>query len=67
MHLPPAPPTRSDPVLIMNYQMRSIGGEGHLWLLEFLPDGKTVQVRTHSRFLNKYLLDDEQQLVLTLD
>lgn len=30
------------------YQKMSQGGQGYLRLLEFLPDGKTVQVRTYS-------------------
>jgi hypothetical protein len=40
---------------------------GYLRLLEFLPDGETVQVKTYSPFLNKYMTDPEQQFVLKLN
>jgi len=52
--------------LLANYQMRPEGGEGYLRLMEFLPDGKTVQVKTYSPYLDKYLTDDQQQFVLEL-
>ena len=31
-----------------NYQKMIKGGKGYMRLLEFLPDGKTVQVRSYS-------------------
>lgn len=52
--------------LLANYQMRQQGGEGYLRLLEFLPDGNTVQVKTYSPHLDEYLTDDQQQFVLEL-
>lgn len=52
--------------LLANYQMRPQGGEGYLRLMEFLADGKTVQVKTYSPYLDKYLTDDQQQFVLEL-
>jgi hypothetical protein len=52
--------------IVANYQMRAEGGEGYLRLMEFLPDGKTIQVKTHSPYLNKYLTDEQQQFVLEL-
>ena len=52
--------------LLANYQMRPQGGEGYLRLMEFLPDGKTVQVKTYSPYLDEYLTDDQQQFVLEL-
>jgi hypothetical protein len=50
--------------IVANYQMRPQGGEGYLRLMEFLPDGKTVQVKTYSPYLDKYLTDEQQQFVL---
>ncbi len=52
--------------IMADYQERPRGGEGYLRLLEFLPDGRTVQVKTYSPVLDRYLTDPEQQLVLTL-
>jgi len=52
--------------ILANYQMRAIGGEGYMRLFEFLPDGETVQVKTYSPFLNKYLTDPQQQFLLKL-
>jgi hypothetical protein len=42
------------------------GGGGYLRLMEFLPDGQTVQVKTYSPYLNHYLTDEEHQFTLTL-
>lgn len=52
--------------VMANYQMRKDGGEGYLRLMEFLPDGKTVQVRSYSPCLHEYLTDPEQQFTLEL-
>ena len=52
--------------VLCNYQMRSQGGEGYLRLIEFLPDGNTVQMKSYSPSLNRYLTDPENQFVLTL-
>jgi hypothetical protein len=52
--------------ILANYQFRAQGGEGYLRLVEFLPDGKTVQVKTYSPYLDQYLTDDQQQFVLEL-
>ncbi len=38
--------------------------EGWIRLLEFHPDGRTVQVKTYSPHLDKYMTDDAQQFVL---
>ena len=48
--------------ILSNYQMRQLGGEGYLRLLEFLPDGRTVRVRTYSPVYEKFLLDPDQHL-----
>jgi 3',5'-cyclic AMP phosphodiesterase CpdA len=50
--------------IVANYQMRAEGGEGYLRLMEFRPDGKTVQVKTYSPYLGKYLTDEQQQFTL---
>jgi calcineurin-like phosphoesterase family protein len=41
--------------------------EGYIRLLEFLPDGKTIQVKTYSPHLDKHLTDSDQQFVLSLE
>ncbi|MBN1845546.1 MAG: metallophosphoesterase [Sedimentisphaerales bacterium] len=53
--------------MLANYQMRELGGEGYLRLLEFLPDGRTVQVKTYSPLYDKYLLAPDQQFSIALD
>ncbi len=50
--------------LLANYQFRPQGGEGYMRLMEFLPGGKTVQVKTYSPYRDEYLTDDQQQFVL---
>ena len=40
---------------------------GYIRLLEFNPDGQTVQVKTYSPKLDKYMTDDAQQFTLHLD
>ena len=39
---------------------------GYIRLLEFLPDGRTVRVKTYSPKLDKYLTDDANQFTLQL-
>ncbi len=53
--------------MLANYQMRTLGGEAYLRRLEFLPDGKTVQVKTYSPLYDKYLLTPDQQFPLKVD
>jgi hypothetical protein len=52
--------------MLANYQMLHEGGDGWLRLIEILPDGKTVQVRTFSPVLNRYNTDPEHQFTLEL-
>lgn len=40
---------------------------GYVRLLEFLPDGRTVQVKTYSPKLDKYMTDDAQQFTLRFE
>jgi len=53
--------------MLANYQMRGLGGEAYLRLLEFHPDGQTVQVKTYSPLYDSYLLQPDQQFLLNLD
>ncbi|MFG0284063.1 MAG: metallophosphoesterase [Phycisphaerales bacterium JB039] len=53
--------------MLVNYQMREMGGQGYLRLLEFLPDGKTVQLTSYSPVLDSYLLEADQQFVVELE
>ncbi len=52
--------------ILADFQGYPHGGDGYLRLMEFLPDGKTVQVKTYSTLLDKYLTDDRQQFTLDL-
>jgi hypothetical protein len=47
--------------MFVNYQMRKLGGEGYLRLLEFLPDGKTIHVKSYSPLYDKFLQDAANQ------
>jgi hypothetical protein len=53
--------------MLVNYQMRQLGGEGYLRILEFLPDGKTVHVKSYSPLYDKYLGDAGNQFSFRLD
>ena len=51
----------------VDYQIRALGGEGYLRLMEFRPDGKTIQVRTYSPYNGTYLTDPQNQYMVTLE
>lgn len=53
--------------MLSNYQMRDMGGEGFLRLLELHPDGTTVAVRTYSPLLDAYLVRAEHRFNFDLD
>ena len=53
--------------MLVNFQMHTRGGDAFLRLIEFLPDGKTVQVKTYSPDLKTYKTDLANQFTLTLD
>jgi len=53
--------------MLVNYQMRDLGGEGYLRILEFLPDGKTVRVKSYSPLYDTYLQDAANQFSFQLD
>jgi hypothetical protein len=57
--------------VLANYQKgctpdRGYGGGGFLRLMQFWPDGSTVQVKTYSPWYDQWLLDPEHQFELTL-
>lgn len=53
--------------MLVNYQMRPMGGEGYLRLLEFQPDGVHVQVKSYSPLFDRYLLDEDQSFTIEMD
>lgn len=52
--------------MLANYQMKPEGGEGYMRLLEFLPDGKTIKVRSYSPSAKRIMTSDAQQFTLNL-
>jgi len=52
--------------MLSNYQMRDLGGEGYLRVLEFLADGKTVRVKSYSPLYDRFLLEEDQHFELEL-
>lgn len=53
--------------ILANFQMRARGGEGYMRLMEFLPDGKTVQVSTYSPDLDGHITHPDQQFRFELN
>jgi 3',5'-cyclic AMP phosphodiesterase CpdA len=53
--------------MLANYQMRTLGGEAYMRLLEFQPDGRTIQVKTYSPLYDGYLLEPDQQFRIELE
>lgn len=52
--------------MLVNFQMHEIGGESCLRLLEFLPDGQTIHVKTYCPLYEKYKTDPENQFVIKM-
>ncbi len=52
--------------MLSNYQMRDLGGEAYMRLLEFQPDGRTIQVKSYSPLYDSYLLAPDQQFRIEL-
>ena len=50
--------------MLVNFQMRPLGGESWLRLLEFLPDGETIQVKTYCPLYEKYETGPESQFII---
>jgi hypothetical protein len=57
-----------DPVhqMLVNYQTRSLGGEGYMRILEFQPDGQTVRLSSFSPVYDGNLTAADQQFNLRL-
>jgi hypothetical protein len=53
--------------MLVNYQMKTEGGEGFLRLIEFLPDKRTVQVKAFSPSTGTYKTDPQNQFTLQLN
>jgi hypothetical protein len=53
--------------MLSNYQMRDLGGEGYLRILELLPDGRSLIVRSYSPLWDQYMVGSDQYLELELD
>jgi hypothetical protein len=52
--------------MVFNSQQQPNGGNGYMRLLEFLDDGRTVEVQTYSPYLDQWLTDDCNQFQLLL-
>jgi len=52
--------------ITFNSQEQPNGGDGYMRLLEFLDDGKTVQVRTYSPTLDRWLTNDRNEFQVEL-
>lgn len=53
--------------MLVDYQSRELGGEGFLRILEFQPDGKTVQAKSYSPLYDVYMKDPGSQFKFELD
>lgn len=52
--------------MAINYQDGPNGGDGFLRLMEFLPDGETVQIKAFSPYKNAFKTDSKNQFILKL-
>ena len=52
--------------MLVNYQVQEIGGGGWLRLLEFLPDGKTVQAKTYSPLYDRFNTSEDNQFTMEI-
>lgn len=53
--------------MLVNYQMRTLGGEGYLRILEFLPDGTTVHAKSYSPLYDRCMTDRDNQFSFAFD
>ena len=53
--------------IMADYESLRGGGSGYLRLVEFQPDGTSVQFRTYSPVLDQYLTDDANQFTLAIE
>ncbi len=52
--------------MLVNFQMKPLGGESWLRMIEFLPDGRTIQVKNYCPLYEKYNTNPEDQFVIKL-
>lgn len=52
--------------MLVNFQMKPLGGESWLRLIEFLPDGQTIQVKNYCPLYEKYKTGPEDQFVIKM-
>ncbi len=52
--------------MVVDFQNRPVGGESWMRLLEFLPDGRTIQVRDYCPLTDKYNTDNESQFIIKI-
>lgn len=52
--------------ILQNYQMNRLGGEGYLRLYEFSADGRHVDVRSYSPYLNEFKVDAANEFRIEL-
>lgn len=53
--------------IVVDHQGRTMGGEGFLRVLRFVPDEDRVEVTSYSPYLNRYETDANSQFNLTID
>jgi hypothetical protein len=53
--------------MLSNYQMRTLGGEGYLRVLQIQPSTRALVVRTYSVLYDSLLAEPDQSLDLTLE
>lgn len=53
--------------MLSNFQVRDLGGEGYMRLLDFSADGRRVRVFSYSPFRKDYLWDSDQYFSFVLD
>jgi hypothetical protein len=53
--------------VLANYQMRELGGEAYLRVLEFLANGTTVRVHSYSPLLGDFMEEEDQSFEFELD
>ncbi len=52
--------------MLSNYQMRNLGGDGFMRLIEFLPDNQTVRVWSYSPLYDRFLSEADQNFAFVL-
>lgn len=52
--------------ILVNFQMKPLGGESWLRLIEFLPDGQTIQVKNYCPLYEKYKTGPEDRFVIKM-